>query len=185
MLPAPRQLEDARRLVGWQLVKLDRTARKIELTVPGMLLDLGGIAKGYAGDEALRVLRERGISSALFEAGGDIVVAGAPPDRPHGWQVETIDTGSGRRRLGVVQAAVSTSGDTEQYVAIDGVRFSHVIDPHTGIGLTQHAMATVVARRGITSDSLSTAATVLGPEHAAELCRRFAARAYVRKVGEN
>jgi thiamine biosynthesis lipoprotein len=180
-LPSPRQLADARRRVGYRLMKLDPRRRTVELTVPGMQLDLGGIGKGYAGDEAIRVLRAHGIDSALYEAGGDIVVSDAPPDEPSGWSIQTIDTGAGRKTLHLADAAVSTSGDTEQFLEIGGVRYSHVVDPRTGIGLTQRRMATVVAPRGITADSLSKPAEILAPDRARDLCRRFGATCYVRK----
>ena len=181
-LPPREQLAAARRLVGYRLMKLDPVKRTVDLTVPGMQLDLGGIAKGYAGDEAIRVLREHGVASALFEAGGDIVVSAAPPDEPRGWTVETIDIGAGRKKLHLTDAAVSTSGDTEQFLDIGGVRYSHVVDPRTGIGLTQRRMATVVAPRGITSDAISKPATMLEPARAKALCQSFGATCYVRKI---
>jgi thiamine biosynthesis lipoprotein len=92
--------------------------------------------------------------------------------------IETEDN----RKLNLVDAAVSTSGYTEQFVEIDGIPYSHVVDPHTGIGLTNQFAATIVARRGITTDALSTAATVLGPERAKPLLKHFAARGVVRKL---
>ena len=178
-LPDHVALENARAKVGYENMKLDGERRTVDLTVRGMRLDLGGIGKGYAGDEAIRVLRTHGISSALFEAGGDIVVSGAPPDRPAGWLIETEDG----RRLDLADAAVSTSGYTAQFVEIGGKKYSHVIDPRTGVGLTNQYAATVVARRGITTDALSTAATVLGPERSRRLFERFDARGWVRKAG--
>jgi thiamine biosynthesis lipoprotein len=181
-LPTPEQLARARQRVGYQLMKLDPTSRTVDLLVPGMQLDLGGIGKGYAGDEAIKVLREHGITSALFEAGGDIVVSDPPPDKPRGWTIQTIDTGAGKETLHLHDCAVSTSGDTEQYVEINGVRYSHVVNPHTGIGLTKRMMATVVAPMGITSDALSKPVTMLEPQKAEALCKEFAATCYVRRV---
>jgi thiamine biosynthesis lipoprotein len=177
-LPDPLALASARAKVGYPHMKLDRKNQTVELTVPGMRLDLGGIGKGYAGDEAIRVLREHGVDSALFEAGGDIVVSDAPPEHPAGWTIETEEG----RKLHLTNAAVSTSGYTEQFVEIDGVPYSHVVDPHTGIGLTNQFAATIVARRGITTDALSTAATVLGPERAKPFLERFRARGWLRKI---
>jgi thiamine biosynthesis lipoprotein len=177
-LPDATALAQARQLVGYRLMKLDRKNQTVELARPGMRLDLGGIGKGYAGDEAIRVLKEHGVRSALFEAGGDIIVSHAPPDHPEGWVIETEDN----RTLTLSNAAVSTSGYTAQFVEIDGVPYSHVVDPHTGIGLTNQFAATIIARRGITTDALSTAATVLGPERAKALLQRFNARGVVRKV---
>ena len=177
-LPDRTALADARARVGHKLIRLDRKNRSVELKVPGMRLDLGGIGKGYAGDEAVRVLRDHGVTSALFEAGGDIVVSAAPPDRPEGWQIETEDG----RKFPLANAAVSTSGHTEQFVEINGVPYSHVVNPRTGIGLTNQFAATIIARRGITTDALSTAATVLGPERSKPLFERFDARGWVRKL---
>jgi thiamine biosynthesis lipoprotein len=178
VMPDAAALADARKRVGWKLVQLHPKSRTVELTVPGMRLDLGGIAKGYAGDEAIRVLREHGVRNALFEAGGDIVVSGRPPGTA-GWEIETLDN----RKLTLCDAAVSTSGDTEQFVELGGVRYSHVVDPHTGLGLTTQHMATVTAPRGITTDALSTAATVVGPGKSQRLAKQFGARAWVRIFG--
>lgn len=182
-LPTPQQLGDAGRRVGWRMVKLDPAHRTVELTVPGMRLDLGGIAKGYAGDEALRVLRQHGIGSALFEAGGDIVMSDAPPGKK-GWTVEIIGSEPGRSRtIGVANGGVSTSGDTEQFVEIGETRYSHVVDPRTGLGLTQRYAATVIAPDGITSDSLSTAASALGPWESEKLAKLYVrAQVYVHKA---
>ena len=164
-------------------MRLDSANRTIELLLPGMRLDLGGIAKGYAGDEAIRVLREHGIRSALFEAGGDMVVSDAPPGKK-GWAVEVVGDESAKQRVvEVADRGISTSGDTEQFVEIDGVRYSHVVDPRTGCGLTQRYAATVIARDGITSDSLSTAACVLGPQKGAKLVKSYrGARGSIRRV---
>lgn len=183
-LPNPKALAEARTRVGWEKVKLDAERRTVELTTPGMRLDLGGIAKGYAGDEAIRVLREHGIGSALFEAGGDIVVSDAPPGKK-GWTVEVIGSEAEKpRMIEVANGGVSTSGDTEQFVEIDGTRYSHIVDPRTGLGLTQRYAATVVARDGITSDSLSTAASVMGPKRGAKLAKSYrSAWAYIRRAG--
>jgi thiamine biosynthesis lipoprotein len=177
-LPDPVALATAREKVGHHLMKLDPKNQTVDLAVPGMRLDLGGIAKGYAGDEAILILREHGVASALFEAGGDIVVSAAPPDRREGWLIETQD----EKKISLADAAVSTSGHTEQFVEIDGVPYSHVVDPRTGIGLTNQFAATIRAKRGMTADALSTAATVLGPERSQPLLTRFSARGWIRKV---
>jgi thiamine biosynthesis lipoprotein len=182
-LPSPQALAEARQCVGWERMKLNARDQTVELMTPGMRLDLGGIAKGYAGDEAIRVLREHGIRSALFEAGGDIVVSAAPPGTK-GWAVEVVGEGSAAKRVvKLANRGISTSGDTEQFVEIEGVRYSHVVDPRTGLGLTQRYATTVIARDGITSDSLSTAACVLGPHKGAMLVGSYrGARASIRRM---
>jgi thiamine biosynthesis lipoprotein len=169
-LPTYAEIEAAKPRVGWTLVKIDRKAKTVELLEPGMKLDLGGIGKGYAGDEAIKLLRERGIKSAMYEAGGDIVVSDRPPGA-WGWKIE-IPSG---KKVTLSNEAISTSGDTVQYVEIGGRRYSHVVDPKTGLGLSEHAMATVIAPRGITADALSTTATIVGPKRGKKICRQFGA----------
>jgi len=168
-MPTEQDLEAARRLAGWRGLALDASTRTARLTTAGMKLDLGGIAKGYAGDCALAALRRAGIGSALCEAGGDIVAGDPPPGRP-GW---TIGIAGGERELVVANAAVSTSGDTEQFVVIGGTRYSHVVDPRTGLGLTSRVAATVLAPAGLIADGLATAASVLGPEAGARLAAGY------------
>lgn len=181
-LPTPQALAEARERVGWQRITLDPTHQTVTLATPGMRLDLGGIAKGYAGDQAIHILREHGIHSALFEAGGDIVVSDVPPGTK-GWTVEVVASASERKQtIEVANGAVSTSGDTEQFVEIDGTRYSHVVDPRTGLGLTQRYAATVIARDGITSDSLSTTACVLGDDGKQLVKSYRGATGHVRRV---
>jgi len=166
-LPPRAELDAAARRVGSDKVHLDSVARTVRLDAPGMRIDLGGIAKGYILDRALDALRAQGVTRALLEAGGDIVLGDAPPGR-RGWRIalpegDTI----------LANHAVSTSGDTEQFVIIGGVRYSHVIDPRTGMGLTSRREATVVAPDGVTADGLATALTVLDDERGARLLHSF------------
>lgn len=183
VLPAPEEIAAAGKLVGWRKLTLDMQAHTARLAVAGMKVDLGGIAKGYAGDCALAVLKEHGIHAALFEAGGDIVVSDAPPGSD-GWTIELVDASKEMpQTLSVHNAAVSTSGDTMQFVEISGKHYSHVVDPHTGIGLTSRAMATVVAPKGIWSDSISKPATMLSSEKLTELLKHYpGVKAYVRTL---
>jgi thiamine biosynthesis lipoprotein len=113
------------------------------------------------------VLRKHGIDRALVAAGGEIVAGEAPPGAA-GWTVgiaplEDPDARPARALL-LRNAAVSTSGDAEQHVVIDGKRYSHIVDPKTGLGLTVRSSATVLAPNGTTADALATAVSVLGPE---------------------
>src|SRR5262249_53701642 len=159
------KLAQALALVGYQNVKLDAKARTVQLTKPGMQLDLGGIAKGYAADCALAVLKKYALNRALVAAGGNIAVSSPPPDAG-GWKIgiQRVEGGEPRRYLFLKDAAVSTSGDFEQYAIIDGKRYSHIVDPKTGLGLLGRMSVTVVARNGLTSDPLAKVPCVLGPE---------------------
>ncbi len=157
-LPDPSVLTGARARVGWSRVRLDRRARTADLTTPGMKLDLGGIGKGYAAHEAVKTLRARGIGRCLVAIAGDIAMGDAPPDKP-GWEIRVGDN-DGLAPLH--NTCVSTSGDTEQFVEIAGVRYSHILDPATGLGLTRSVRATVINADGATADALATALCVRG-----------------------
>jgi len=170
-LPSPERLQPARELVGYRLVGLDSRRRAVELLKPGMRLDLGGIAKGYSVDEALAVLQKQGIRRALIDAGGDIALGDPPPGKP-GWRIGIARLeadGPPSRIVLLSRAAIATSGDTWQYVEIGGRRYSHIVDPRTGLGLTDHSSVTVVAPKGILADGLASAVSVLGPQQGLKL----------------
>lgn len=176
--------------VGHEKIVLDPERRTVRLLRDGMRLDLGGIAKGYAAQAALDVLRDRGISRALTAAAGDIVV-GEPPPGETGWRVgiapvENPGDRPPERFLTLKNQAVSTSGDAERFVEIDGVRYSHIVDPRTGLGVVGRAAATVVADDGATADSLATAVYLLGETAGLALADRVphAAALYVRRTDE-
>ena len=165
-LPLPAKLDAARAAVGaGALVRVD-APRGVWLTRPRMRLDLGGIGMGYAIDRALAILSEQGIDSALVDASGDVGASGAPPGE-EGWRI-AIDPipGTPAAMTGEVllaHAAITTSGDARQSVAIGGRRYSHIVDPRTGIGIDGPAAVTVIAADATTADALATAANVLGP----------------------
>jgi thiamine biosynthesis lipoprotein len=157
--------------VGYSKVKLNAAKKTVQLTTPGMQLDLGGIAKGFAADEALKLLREKfGITSALVAAAGDIA-CGDPPPGKDAWLIDIAPIAKSQkpRSLHLANAAVSTSGDLEQFVVIGGIRYSHVLDPRTGLGLTGRRSVTIIAANGITADSMTKAVSVLNHENALEL----------------
>jgi FAD:protein FMN transferase len=135
----------------------------MKLAVPGMRLDFGGIGKGFAADQVLKLLKNKfGIRSALVAAAGDITVSDSPPGQA-GWAIDIapLRKEQPRRRLILANASVSTSGDLEQVAVIDGVRYSHIVNPKTGLGLTGRRSATVIAPHGSVADSLTKLACVL------------------------
>ena len=144
---------------------MDSRNRTVTLLRPNMRLDLGGIAKGYAADAALKILKKRGMPRALVAASGDLAI-GDPPPGEDGWKigVTSIDTHGNESAESLVlrNAGVSTSGDTEQAIEINGVRYSHILDPATGLGLTNRIQVTIVAPNATTSDGLATACCILG-----------------------
>jgi len=168
-LPDAATLEAARSLVGWNMVHVgDKT---VTLDKPGMKLDFGGIAKGFACQEAMRAMRKEGVSQAMVSAGGDMVL-GDPPPGQKGWRVEIVGRPG---RVELRNCAVSTSGSTEQFVEIGGERYSHIVDPKTGLGVRHRTQATIIADSGLTTDPLSKVVCLLGRAAGGRIVRRFGA----------
>jgi thiamine biosynthesis lipoprotein len=193
-LPPPERLRRAAELVDIDALELDLAAGTARLARQGMWLDLGGIAKGYIGDEVVRLLRARGVPICRYHAGGDMVFGEAPPGLP-GWPVHVPDlvldpvTGGGERTTPTALAffaadsAASVSGDVFRHAEIEGKRYAHVIDPRSGLGVTGRRIACVRGPRGIDTDPLATAGLILAPGEwqsaleAVTCCRGVAARA--------
>jgi thiamine biosynthesis lipoprotein len=174
-LPTPERIAEARSLADYRFLKLDSTTRTVQLAKPGMLLDLGGIAKGYAAEEAQKILRKQGITQALVAAGGDIAVSGAPPGT-QAWRVGITQLGEidlSAPTLLLREQAVSTSGDAEQFVEIGGTRYSHIVNPATGLGLTDRFQVTVIEQDGMTTDALATALAILGADRGLPIIERL------------
>ena len=188
-LPDAARLAQALQAVGHGKLRLDSRRRTVQLLAPRMRLDLGAIAKGYAADEALQVLRRQGLTRALVAGGGDMAL-GDPPPGKKGWRIEIapldVTNAPPARFVLLANAGLATSGDLFQHVEIDGKRYSHIVDPRTGIGLTDHSLVTVIAADGITADSLATAVSVLGPAQGRKLIggTKGAAAHIVRRPGE-
>lgn len=181
-LPAANEISEAKKLVNWRYIRLDPKTQSVRLSKPGMQLDLGGIAKGYANDEAQKVLMTFGIKSALVEMGGDIVVTNAPPDAK-GWKIRVPNAGKDQNGLDLyfTNKAISTSGDTEQFVIINNKMYSHVIDPRTGMAISNRVQSTVIANVGLDSDPLSTSMTLISKSMRARILRKYpGSKAYVK-----
>jgi FAD:protein FMN transferase len=164
-LPDAAALQEAGERCGYRKLHLDLAHGAVTLDRPGMQLDVGGIAKGDAADQALAVLSRLGIRSALVAASGDLAFSDPPPGE-RGWKIG-VDSRDRPEAdftsvLELHNAAVSTSGDTEQGLDIDGKRYSHIIDPVTRMGLTSRITVTIVAPSGVEADGMSTAVSVLG-----------------------
>lgn len=175
-LPDSGKLAAARAAVGPASLRLDPGDRSVELRQSGMRLDLGGIGMGHAVDAAMEVLARHGIRSAMIDASGDIAVSSPPPGK-RGWRIAIGPVRGGRPReadgqdgmgdgevVELVDASITTSGDAFQAVEIDGVRYSHIVDPRTGVGVSGPSAVTVIAADCTTADAAATAASVMGPE---------------------
>ncbi len=162
----PARIEQARTSIGARHMTLDADKQAVGLAAKDMRIDLGGIAKGYAIDEALKVLTQHGITRALVDAGGDIAVTEAPRGEA-GWRVGIAGLDPKQPPLLVAhlsKCAVATSGDAFQFLEHDGKRYSHILDPRTGYGVDHRGTVTVFAETATEADAWASAISVLGPE---------------------
>jgi len=157
-LPSPDQLAAAFQRTGFEKLTLypDGTA---SLAVEGMRLDLGGIAKGFASRELVGLFEREGFPCVLVAASGDVAVGAAPPGEG-GWRVGVAT--SDRVVELAPHSAISTSGDSQQFIEIEGTRYSHIVDPETGLGLTHETLVSVRGPDAAWTDALATAVSVLG-----------------------
>ncbi len=183
-LPRQDQVAAALKSVGYRKLQV-LPAQRIKLLANNMQLDFGGIAKGYAADVILARLDELGVTAALLDVGGDVTVLGVPPGRDS-WQVR-LDAPAGDRplMLRLKSGSVATSGDTVQRLVVEGIPYSHMIDPRTGRATTTSHYTTVIASDGTTADALATAFSVLRPDEIAAHAAEFDGIAYriVRRAG--
>lgn len=169
-LPPKAAIERMRPFVGMGHLRLDEANQTARLAKPGAWLDLGGIAKGFIADRALDVLKERGLTIAQVQAGGDMALGDAPPGL-EGWPIHVADFPP--RKLGNGEetdqglsfwhknGGVSVSGDAFRFVEIAGVRYSHVIDPRTGLGVTGSRYCCVKGPSAFATDAAATAGCIL------------------------
>ena len=160
ILPSVNQLSIAQAASGWKHLHLDARDRSVTKQTDRMRLDLGGIAKGYAAEKMLQILKQHQITSASVTAGGEIRL-GDPPPHQEGWKItlKTLDANHqlSPHTLMLSNCAVSTSGDLHQSITIDGQRYSHIVNPATGLGLTHRISATIIADNATLTDALATA----------------------------
>ena len=171
--PEGVRISEALAVTGHERVALDAAARTAVLA-PGTELDLGGIAKGLAADLVLEQLAARGVESAAVDIGGDLAL-GAPPPGELGWIVlcGSGAPGSDPVRRTLSHCGVATSGDTEQFLETPDGRYSHLVDPRTGLAASHGLTFTVVAADGATADALASAASCLPLDEARALVGRF------------
>jgi len=187
-LPRTTEIAKAKAAVDYRNIELDSQGRTVLLRRKDMKLDLGAIAKGYAADQALDLLKSCGIQSALIDAGGDITLGAAPPGKA-GWKIAIDDPSPQGKEapctLVLHDVAIATSGDARQAVEVNGLRYSHIIDPANGMGLQDSGSATVIAPDGITADALATALSVLPVPEGLRLVESIegAAAYIVRRTG--
>jgi thiamine biosynthesis lipoprotein len=172
-IPAPDEIQKALEAVGMDKVAINEANSTIEFKQPGMRVDLGAIAKGYAVDCAAQKLRAAGIKNCLINAGGDIYCLGTKSGRP--WKVAIKNPYEREPKfLDLVNKAVATSGNYEQFFIKNDKRYCHIFDPKTGVPVETNIFSvTVVAPTCLTADALATATFILGNERSYELSKKF------------
>jgi thiamine biosynthesis lipoprotein len=172
--PTEAQIEAALPAVNWRNMKFNDADHSVFFEHKGMRIDLGGIGKGYAVDKGIEVLQKRGIEHAVVTAGGDTRIIGDRMGRD--WLVairHPDDPNKVVTRIPISNAAMSTSGDYERYFDENGVRYHHIIDPHTGHSASKVRSATIIGPTATQTDGMSKTAFVLGPEKALEIINRM------------
>lgn len=165
-------IKNALAKTGYQKIKFDKKTQSIQLKDKGMRLDIGGLGKGYAADEAVKVLKSYGIKSGMIDAGGKLALMDAPPGEK-GWK---IVISSGRDSIETIEysnVGMATSGPTYRYLEYNGKRYSHIVDPKTGIGLLYHVRTTVISPTSVEADALATAFSVSGIKEGKKYLKRF------------
>ena len=160
--PTAKQRRQARRAVGYRFMHLDSTTHSVKLVRSGMRLDVGGIGQGFAIDEAAAVLRRLGLRSFLLDLGGDVLAGKGS------WSVALDST-----TILLSNAAITTSGDTYRHLDYRGRRYSHIMNPRSGLGLRHFVQATVLAPTGWQADALTKVVSVAGLRRSRRLLRRF------------
>ena len=173
--PDEEEIKQAKRSAGFRHVSYDVHTHRIVFERPGMRLDFGGIVKGYAAQQIIDRLRTRNITIALADAGGDMAMADPPPGK-NGWNIAINlpekEQEFWDKKLSLKNYAVATSGDIYHYIEHDGKKYSHIIDPRTGYGLTSQRNVTIIARSGTTADWMATACSILPIRKALRLARK-------------
>ena len=163
-IPSQESLANSIERMGFEHLTIDPLRRTLEFDRPGITLDFGGIGKGYAAHAAVELLRELGYPIACVDLGGDLQLGDPPSDSPQGWRIEIV-TGLGQSHTRYLHnTGITTSGDLERYYEHDGVRYSHIIDPRTGQGVTERRAATVIAPDATLADALASAVSVMGEQ---------------------
>lgn len=187
-LPDSLTLQKVLQTVGFQYVLVNKKQQTCKLLRTGTLLDLGGIGKGYAAQVMLNIMQEAGFQQVLCDAAGNMAIGETPLNR-NGWSIGVQLPDAHNKLLDkflmLKNTAVSTSGDVYQFVEIDGVRYSHIVNPKTGLGLTNQRQVTVIAKHAAHADWLSTACCILPIEQALRLVKKEKASALILEQKNN
>ena len=174
-IPNEAELARLKPLLDLARININEQAGTVFLTEPGMRIDVGGIGKGYAADQAVAAMKEAGATAGVVALSGDIKTFGEMPDgRPFLFGIRHPRADSALlARVDIRDEAISTAGDYERFFEKDGVNYHHILDPHTLLPARACQSVTVVARHGVVADGLDTGIFVLGPQRGIELVERL------------
>ena len=189
--PSKKEVRNARKITGFKKLILDEKNKTVSLKIEGMRLDFGGIAKGYATQRVIDYLKSKNITHALADGGGDISMSDAPPGK-NGWTIainspKENDPGSYQdwdKKLELTNSSVATSGDLYQFIYHNGKKYSHIINPRTGYGVTSQRNVTVIAKDGAAADWLATACSILPLKKAIKLAKKENAALFIANQEE-
>lgn len=171
--PSDEEIEAALKLIDYRKITLDEENLTVKLEDKGMVIELGGISKGYIGGRVKDILADYGVTTAIINLGGNVVVMGTSPGNDDGWNVGVQDPDESRGQVvgtqRVKDGAIVTSGIYERYLEVDGIKYHHILDPKTGYPLDNELSGvTVFAETSFEGDSYSTALFLFGIEEGIE-----------------
>jgi thiamine biosynthesis lipoprotein len=173
--PDEEEIKTAKASAGFENLIIHQSTKTISFKKKGIRLDFGGIVKGYAAQKVIDYLKTKNITAALADAGGDIAMSDAPPGKK-GWNIginlPESENELWDQKLELKNCAVATSGDVYRYTLHNGKKYSHIIDPRTGYGVTSQRNVTVIAKNGATADWLATACSILSIKKSLKLAKR-------------
>lgn len=186
--PREEEIMEAKRSTGFNYISYDVHIKTILFERPGMRLDFGGIVKGYAAQRVIDRLKAKNINIALADAGGDIAV-GDPPPGKNGWSIAINlpekEHELWNKNLSLKNFAVATSGDIYRFIEHNGKKYSHIIDPRTGNGVTSQRNVTIIAKDGTTADWMATACSILPIKKALRLARKQHCAIFIATIKDN
>jgi thiamine biosynthesis lipoprotein len=169
-IPDDRQLQEALSAIDYRHVEFDKPGSTVKFLHPGVHIDLGGIAKGYAVDRGMEILQQAGVTTAIISAGGDTRVIGKRWNRP--WHIGIRNPRDAQDIVSMIpleNSAISTSGDYERFFEKDGVRYHHILNPETGKSTHEVLSSSIIGKLATDTDALSTSVFVLGVEKGLKL----------------
>ncbi|HET6723352.1 MAG TPA: FAD:protein FMN transferase [Chitinophagaceae bacterium] len=186
--PSQAEIKAAKESTGFENLTINERSKTISFKKPGMGLDFGGIVPGYASQRVIDFLKTKNINIALVDASGDIVTGDAPPEK-NGWiigiNLPESENQVWDKKLELKNFAVSTSGDVYRYIVHEGKKYSHIIDPRTGYGVTSQRNVTVITKFGADADWLATACSILPIKKALALAKKEHAAVFIATLNKD